>query len=307
MTVDGPLCEGRVCVISGAGRGIGRSHAEALAREGAKVVVNDIGVAKDGEAGSADPAREAADAIVDAGGEAVANTDDVSTMAGAASLVAQAIDTWGRVDVVVNNAGILRDKMIVNMTEDDWDAVLSVHLRSTFLLTNVAGNHWRERSKAGDEPDARVINTVSASGIYGQPGQANYGAAKAGIASFTVIAAMELERYGVTVNAICPTAMTRMLEGTRFAESDEAKAGLLDPRYVSPALVWLASPLSRHCTGRVIAASGRALYIAEGWARGPAAPPVDDPRAVDDVIRPLLSAARPNADMRGNIPDGDAG
>jgi NAD(P)-dependent dehydrogenase (short-subunit alcohol dehydrogenase family) len=259
-------------------------------------------VQKDGEGGSVDAAQEVVDAIVGAGGEAVANTDDVSTGDGAARLVGQAIDTWGRLDVLVNNAGILRDKMIVNMTEDDWDAVVRVHLKSTFLLTNVAGNHWRDRSKAGEEVDARVINTSSASGIYGQPGQANYGAAKAGIAGFTVIAAMELERYGVRVNAICPTAMTRMLEGTRFAEGDDAKAGLLDPKYVSPVVVWLASSLSRSCTGRVIGASGRGIYVAEGWARGPAAPKIDDPHAVDEVIRSLLAAARPNADMLGFVP-----
>jgi NAD(P)-dependent dehydrogenase (short-subunit alcohol dehydrogenase family) len=296
------MCEGRVCVISGAGRGIGRSHAEALAREGAKVVVNDIGVARDGGAEGAPAAQEAVDAIVAAGGEAVANLDDVSTMDGARRLVQQALDTWGRLDVVVNNAGILRDRTIVNMTEDDWDAVLQVHLKSTFLLTSVAANHWRDRSKDGDTVDARVVNTTSASGLYGQVGQANYGAAKAGIASFTLIAAMELERYGVTVNALCPTAMTRMLEGTRYAESDEARHGVLDPKYVSPALVWLASPLSAGITGRVIGASGRALYVAEGWAKGPATDAVDDPHAVDAVLRPLLTAARANADMRGDVP-----
>ncbi|MGD9796795.1 MAG: SDR family NAD(P)-dependent oxidoreductase [Acidimicrobiia bacterium] len=296
------LCEGRVCVISGAGRGIGRSHAEALAREGARVVVNDLGVPTDGGPASSDAAREAVEAIVAAGGEAVANLDDVATMEGATRLVGQALDTWGRLDVVVNNAGILRDRTIVAMTEDDWDAVLRVHLKSTFLLTSVAANHWRERTKAGDLPDARIVNTTSASGLYGQPGQANYGAAKAGIASFTVIAAMELARYGVTVNALCPTAMTRMMEGTRFAESDEAKQGVLDPKYVSPALVWLASPLSAGVTGRVIGASGRALYVAEGWARGPATGAVDDPHAVDAALRPLLEAARANADMLGNVP-----
>jgi NAD(P)-dependent dehydrogenase (short-subunit alcohol dehydrogenase family) len=212
------------------------------------------------------------------------------------------VDTWGRLDVVVNNAGILRDRTIVNMTEDDWDAVLRVHLKSTFLLTSVAANHWRDRSKDGEPVDARVVNTTSASGLYGQAGQANYGAAKAGIATFTVIAAMELERYGVAVNAICPTAMTRMLEGTPFADTDEARQGVLDPKYVSPALVWLASTQSAGVTGRVIGASGRALYVAEGWARGPSTEAVDDPHAIDGLLRSLLAAARPNADMRGNIP-----
>ncbi len=266
------------------------------------MVVNDVGAGKDGGPGSVDLAQEAADAITAAGGQAVANAADVSTTAGATSLVDQALSTWGRLDVVVNNAGVLRDKMLVNMTEDDWDVVVSVHLKSTFLLTGIAARHWRGLAKEGEPTDARIINTTSATGLYGQPGQSNYGAAKAAIASLTVIAALELERYGVTVNALCPTALTRMTEDTRFGQSDEAKQGVLDPKYASPPLVWLASPLSHDVTGRVIVSSGRNLAIAEGWHRGPTAEPVTDPADVDPVIRRLLAEARPNADMRGTIP-----
>jgi len=190
----------------------------------------------------------------------------------------------------------------VNMSEADWDAVLRVHLRSTFLVTQRAAQHWRERSKAGAAVDARVINTVSSVGLYGNVGQANYGAAKGGMASFTIIAAMELARYGATVNALCPTAITDMTASTGLAESDDARDGLLDPRWVSPALVWLASTLSRDVTGRVIVASGRRLAIAEGWHRGPTAPPVAEASEVDAAIRPLLAAAAPNADVQGTIP-----
>ena len=303
MTMTG-ICEGRVCVISGAGRGIGRAHAEALCREGARVVVNDVGARKDGAPESVDAAQVVVEAITAAGGEAVANAADVSTGDGAASLVDQALSTWGRLDVLVNNAGVLRDKMLVNMTEDDWDIVLAVHLKSTFLLTGIAARHWRDLAKRGAPADARIINTTSATGLYGQPGQSNYGAAKAAIASITLIASMELERYGVTVNALCPTALTRMTEDTRFGQSDEARQGALDPKYASPPVVWLASPLSHDVTGRVIVSSGRNLAIAEGWHRGPTAEPVTEPVDVDPVIRRLLAAARPNADMRGNVPAG---
>jgi NAD(P)-dependent dehydrogenase (short-subunit alcohol dehydrogenase family) len=293
------MCEGRVCIVSGGGRGIGREHALLLGGEGARVVVNDIGVRRDGVPESSDAAQAVTDEIHGLGGEAMANTDDVSTMAGASRLVDQALSAWGRLDVIVNNAGILRDRMLVNMTEDDWDAVMAVHLRSTYLLSHLGVRHWRERVKEGERNDARIVNTTSASGIYGNVGQTNYGAAKAAIAAFTVIASMEVARYGVTVNAVCPTALTRMTEDLEMARSDEAQAGALHPRWASPVVVWLASPQSADVTGRVFVASGRHLAVAEGWVRGPTTAPVSEPGKVDGAVRPLLAAARPNSDMRG--------
>jgi len=287
------LCAGRACVVTGAASGIGRAHAVALTAAGARVVVNDIDRAA---------VDETVDALRAAGGEATGHVGDVSTSAGADELVETALNAWGRLDVVVNNAGIARDRMLVNLSEDDWDAVVRVHLKSTFLVTRRAARLWREQAKAGDAVDARVVNTVSSVGLYGHVGQSNYGAAKAAIASFTITTAMELGRYGATVNALCPTALTPMTEAVGLGDTDEARAGAFDPAWVSPALVWLASPLSSDVTGRVIIASGKRLAVAEGWRRGPTAPPVADPAAVDAVIRPLLAAADPNADVQGDIP-----
>src|SRR3954451_1131287 len=206
------LCDGRVVIVTGAGRGIGRDEALEYARHGARLVVNDVGAARDGTGADATPAQEVVDEIKALGSEAVANNDDVSDFDGAKRLVQTAIDSFGRLAVMVNNAGILRDRMLVNMSIDEWDAVIKVHLRGTFATSHHAANYWRDRSKAGDPVDARLINTSSSSGIYGNVGQGNYGAAKAGIAAFTVITAMELARYGVTVNAIAPAALTRMTE-----------------------------------------------------------------------------------------------
>jgi NAD(P)-dependent dehydrogenase (short-subunit alcohol dehydrogenase family) len=288
------LCEGRVCVVTGAARGIGRAHADALVAAGGRVVVNDV----DGAA-----VDEAVAALGAAAGDdvAIGQVGDASTAAGADALLGRALATWGRLDVVVNNAGIARDRMLVNLSEEDWDAVVQVHLKSTFLLTQRAARHWRELAKAGDTADARVVNTVSSVGLYGHVGQANYGAAKAAIASFTITAAMELGRYGATVNALCPTALTPMTEAVGLGDTDDARSGALDPAWVSAPLVWLASPLSADVTGRVIVASGKRLAVAEGWRRGPTAPPVADPSDVDAVIRPLLAAAAPNADVQGDI------
>jgi NAD(P)-dependent dehydrogenase (short-subunit alcohol dehydrogenase family) len=257
------------------------------------VVVNDVDEAAVGSA---------VDALRAAGGRAAGHVGDVSTAAGADGLLGVAVDTWGRLDVVVNNAGIARDKMLVNMAEEDWDAVVGVHLKSTFLVSQGAARHWRSRSKAGDAVDARVVNTVSSVGLYGHVGQSNYGAAKAAIASLTLISAMELARYGVTVNALCPTALTPMTEAVGLGDTDDARSGAFDPAWVSPVLVWLASPLSHDVTGRVIIASGKRLAVAEGWRRGPTAAPVADPAAVDAALRPLLAAATPNADIQGDIP-----
>src|ERR1700678_4579022 len=192
------ICDGRVVIVTGAGRGIGRGHAIEFAAQGAKVVVNDLGASVDGTGADAGPAHEVVEAIVAMGGEAIANGEDVSDFDGAKRMIDAAIERFGRLDVLVNNAGILRDRMLVNMTVEEWDAVIRVHLRGTFAPMRHAVEYWRNRTKAGETNDARVINTTSPSGIYGNVGQTNYGAAKAGIASFTIIAAIELERYGVT-------------------------------------------------------------------------------------------------------------
>jgi NAD(P)-dependent dehydrogenase (short-subunit alcohol dehydrogenase family) len=217
------ICEGRVCIVTGAGRGLGREYSLALALHGAHVVVNDLGASRDGTGSDGGPAQAVVDEITAAGGVAVANTDDVSDWAGAKRMIDQAVEVFGRLDVLVNNAGILRDRMLANMTEEEWDAVIKVHLKGTFAPARHAAGYWKERAKAGETNDARLINTTSVSGIYGNPGQTNYGAAKAGIAAFTVIAARELGRYGVTVNAIAPGALTRMTQDLGFDEELQAK------------------------------------------------------------------------------------
>jgi NAD(P)-dependent dehydrogenase (short-subunit alcohol dehydrogenase family) len=292
------ICDGRVAIVTGAGGGIGRAEALTLASEGAKVVVNDIGGSVSGEGASAGPAQQVVDEIVAAGGEAVANTDDVADWEGAGRLIRTAVDTFGGLDALVCNAGILRDRMLVNMTVDEWDAVIRVHLRGTFCPVRHAAEYWRERSKAGEPNDARVICTSSTSGIYGNVGQTNYGAAKAGIAAFMIIAAQELERYGVTVNAIAPAALTRMTEnlGGAFQATDEVKT-LMDPQWVANVVTWLASPESKAYTGRLVETSGHRTAIAEGWHRGPSHEPADSPAAVGAVVVPLLEAAAPNYRM----------
>jgi NAD(P)-dependent dehydrogenase (short-subunit alcohol dehydrogenase family) len=292
------MCEGRVAIVTGAGRGIGREYALMLAEHGAKVVVNDLGAERDGTGADATPAQQVVDEITAMGGQAAVNGADVSDFGAAKEMVEQAIDTFGGLDVVVNNAGILRDRMLTNMTEDEWDLVIKVHLKGTFAPARHAAAYWRERSKAGEANDARIINTTSVSGIYGNVGQTNYGAAKQGIAAFTFIAALELQRYGATVNAIAPGALTRLTEDLGPERSEEAKAAS-SPRWVAPLCTWLASARSAGITGRVFESSGRMLAIAEGWHRGPSSTAVDDPEQVDDVIRGLLAQARPPAGMNG--------
>jgi NAD(P)-dependent dehydrogenase (short-subunit alcohol dehydrogenase family) len=284
------MCAGRVCIVTGAGRGLGREYARLLAHHSAKVVVNDLGVCRDGTGNDTTPALEVVDEIVAAGGDAVANTDDVSDWDAAAGLVQQAIDTFGRLDVLVNNAGILRDRMLFSMTEDEWDAVIKVHLKGTFAPSHHAAAYWREQSKAGQPVDARLINTTSVSGLYANVGQTNYGAAKAGIATFTQIAAQELARYGVTVNAIGPGALTRL---TGDLEMTDELRDHFDPAAVAPVIVWLASSDSADVTGQVIEASGLVLAIAEGWHRGPTSEPVRAPEDVGARVRELLPQARP--------------
>jgi NAD(P)-dependent dehydrogenase (short-subunit alcohol dehydrogenase family) len=260
--------DGRVVIITGGGRGVGREHALAFARAGASVVVNDLGGTSDGTGSSSAPAEEVAEEIRAAGGHASANPDDISDEAGAARVVAQAVEQFGRLDVLVNNAGILRDKTLLNMTFDDWDAVLRVHLRGTFAASQAAGRYWRDQSKAGQPVDARIINTSSGSGLFGNFGQANYGAAKGGIATLTIVTAMELARYGVTANAIAPVAKTRLLATAGQALEVDEGFDPLDPRHVSPFVVWLGSDRSSGVTGRVFTVVGGYVGIAEGWRIG---------------------------------------
>jgi NAD(P)-dependent dehydrogenase (short-subunit alcohol dehydrogenase family) len=294
------LCEGRVCIITGAGRGIGREHALMLAAHGAKVVVNDLGGARDGTGGaSLGPAEEVVQEIAKGGGEAIANGDDVSDFAGAKRLIDAAIARFGRLDVLINNAGILRDRMLVNMAEAEWDAVIKVHLKGTFGPAHHAAAHWRELVKGGQKVDARIINTTSVSGIYGNAGQTNYGAAKAGIAAFTIIASRELRRYGITVNAVAPGALTRMTEDLGMGQMSEADKARMHPRWIAPIVTWLASTQSSHVSGRVFEASGAVFAVAEGWHRGPTVAPVDDPTKIGPLVEELMRTARKNAGMDG--------
>jgi NAD(P)-dependent dehydrogenase (short-subunit alcohol dehydrogenase family) len=297
------FCEDRVAIVTGAGRGIGREHALMLAAHGAKVVVNDLGGTRDGTGADAGPAQDVVNEIKKSGGDAVANGDDVSDFAGAKRMVDQAVDTFGRLDVLVSNAGILRDRMLVNMEEAEWDAVIKVHLKGTFAPARHAAAYWRAQQKAGQAVDARIINTSSVSGIYGNPGQTNYGAAKAGIAAFTIIAARELGRYGVTVNCVAPGALTRLTEDLGMGAGTEEQKAAMDPKWVAPLITWLASTESRDITGRVFESSGRMLAVAEGWHRGPSVDPVEDPTQLGPIITDMVKRARKNAGMDGGEMD----
>ncbi|MEV7730707.1 SDR family oxidoreductase [Streptomyces sp. NPDC088921] len=267
------ICDGRVVVVTGAGRGLGRAHALAFAAEGARLVVNDLGVGLDGTPGPDSPASLVAEEIREAGGEAVAHGGDIATADGAASLVRAALETYGRLDTLVNNAGFLRDRMLVNLDEDAWDAVTRVHLKGHFLPLKHAAAHWRTEAKAGRTPTARIVNTSSGAGLLGSVGQGNYSAAKAGIVALTLVAAAELARYGVQVNAIAPAARTRMTEQT-FADTMAAPTDGFDmmaPENVSPLVVWLGSEASAGVTGRVFEAEGGRITVMEGWRPGPTA------------------------------------
>jgi NAD(P)-dependent dehydrogenase (short-subunit alcohol dehydrogenase family) len=292
------LCEGRVAIVTGGARGIGREHARMLAAHGAKVVVNDLGADTAGIGKDLSPASEVVEEIRAAGGEAMANADDVSDWNGAKRLIEQAIAEFGKLDVLINNAGILPDRMLVNMAEEDWDAVIRVHLKGTFAPARHAAAYWRDQSKMLGRPiHARLINTSSSSGLFGNVGQANYGAAKAGIAAFTIIAARELRRYGITVNAIMPHAQTRMTEDLRTLSPEQrAKRGV---EWVPPIVVWLASTQSSAVTGRVFEAGGGYFAVMEGWHRGPGAQPVADPTMAGPVVADLVARTRPNAGMDG--------
>lgn len=268
----GFICDGRVVVITGAGRGIGRGHALEFARQGAKVVVNDIGAELDGSGGSTGPAGEVVAEIRDHGGEAVANGADISTWDGGADLVRTAIDAFGRLDVVVNNAGVVRDRMFANATEDEWDLTMQVHLKGHFATSRHAAAYWRDQAKAGEAVDARIINTTSGAGLMGSVGQAAYSAAKGGIISLTLVQAAELGRYGITANAIAPAARTRMTEqvfaATMAAPDDPNAFDEMAADNVAPLVAWLGSPDSAGVTGRVFEVEGGKVSVADGWHHG---------------------------------------
>ena len=289
------LCEGRVAIVTGAGRGLGREYALELGRRGARVVVNDLGVSADGAGRAEGPAREVVDMIRAAGGEAVTSFEDVADWEGAGRIVQSAIGAWGRLDVLVNNAGFVRDRMLVSTSEDEWDAVLRVHLKGTFATIHHAANHWRERVKAGETVDARVVNTSSGAGLAGSIGQANYSAAKAGIAALTLVAAAELARYGVAVNAIAPSARTRMTETVFVDMMAKPDAGFdaMHPDNIAPLVVWLGSSDSEGVTGRVFELAGGMISVAQGWMPGPQADKGDrwDPAELGPVVRKLLADA----------------
>jgi len=290
------ICEGRVVIVTGAGRGIGREEALAFAREGAKVVVNDLGGDVHGEGGDRGLALQVVDEIEAMGGKAVANGDDVADWDGAERLVKTAIDTFGGLDVLVNNAGILRDRMFANMSEAEWDAVIRVHLKGHFCPTRHAVGYWRAQKKAGETVDARIINTSSASGLQGSVGQTNYGAAKAGIAALTIIQGAELRRYGVTANAIAPAARTRMTEelfAHMMSESGEGEFDAWGPECIAPLVVWLGSAASVEVTGRVFEVQGGKISVGDGWRTGPE---VDKgalwaPAEVGDAVAKILGEA----------------
>lgn len=266
-----PSLDGKVAIVTGAGRGIGREHSLALAKAGAKIVVNDLGGSTAGEGSDTTPAQSVADEIKALGGEATANYDNVADFQGAANMVKQAIGDHGRLDILVNNAGILRDRMLVSMTEEEWDAVIAVHLKGHFAPTHHAATYWREQSKAGNQINGRVINTSSPSGVFGNVGQTNYGAAKAGIAAFTVIAAQELGRYGVTVNCLAPNARTRMTEDIfgGMPAPAEGEYDPLGPENISPVVVALCSDEAQDITGQCFFIYGPTINVLKAWDVGP--------------------------------------
>ena len=299
------LLDGRVVIVTGAGGGIGRAHALAFAAEGARVVVNDIGVGLDGSpAGGGSAAQNVVDEIVAAGGQAVANGSNIADWAQAEALVGHAVEHFGGLDVLVNNAGIVRDRMFANTSEDEFDAVIAVHLKGHFATMRHAAAYWRAKSKAGEAVDARIINTTSAAGLQGSIGQANYSAAKAGIAAMTLVAAAEMGRYGVSVNAIAPAARTRMTE-TVFADMMNTQGDSFDkmaPENISPLVVWLGSVESKAVTGQVFEVEGGLIRVAEGWAHGPQ---IDhgarwNPAELGPVVTDLLAKARPAVPVYGS-------
>ena len=261
------IAEGRVVVITGAARGLGRAHALEFAAEGARVLVNDLGVERDGSGGASEPAQEVVAEIRAMGGEAEANAADVADWDQAEAMIAQAVDTWGRLDTLVCNAGFLRDRMLANMSESEWDAIMRVHLKGHFAPARYAVAHWRDRSKAGEMVQGRVVNTSSGAGLLGSIGQGNYAAAKAGVAALTIQQAAEWGRYGVMVNAIAPDARTRMTAGIMYTEDVPEGWDEKDPANASPLVVWLGSDAC-DVTGRVFEIAGGALNVCDGWQHG---------------------------------------
>ena len=267
------ICDGRVVIVTGAGRGIGREHALAFAAEGAKVVVNDLGAGIDGQDVGEHPAEQVVAEIKAAGGDAVVNGNDISSWDGARELVQQAIDTFGGLDVLVNNAGFLRDKMLVGMSEEEWDKVTTVHLKGHYAPLRHAAEYWRAESKAGRPRAARVINTSSGAGLFGSVGQGNYATAKAGIALLTIQTAAEMKGYGVTANAIAPSARTRMTTSAgeamaaQMAAPEDGSFDVMDPANISPLVVWLGSEESGDVSGRVFEVEGGKVTVCDGWQR----------------------------------------
>jgi NAD(P)-dependent dehydrogenase (short-subunit alcohol dehydrogenase family) len=290
------ILDGRIAIVTGAGRGIGRAHALELARQGARVVVNDFGVSLAGEGTGESPADEVVGLIEEMGGEAVANGADVADFEQAAAMVQQAIDVFGGLDILVNNAGFVRDRMLVNTSEEEWDAVIRVHLKGHFAPLRHAGAYWRAEAKEGRQRAARVINTSSGAGLQGSIGQTTYSAAKAGIAGMTLVAAAEMGRYGVTVNAIAPVARTRMTEGA----FDTSAMAL--PEDNSPVVAWLASEEAGDVSGRVIEIDGGQICLEQGWTHGPR---IDAGRRwetveVGDALRKLIAEGAPPEPVYGS-------
>ncbi|ORI26203.1 SDR family oxidoreductase [Rhodococcus sp. 1168] len=300
------MLEGRVVIVTGAGRGLGRAHALAFAAAGAKVVVNDFDPGKDGRPTGESPAEQVVDTIRAAGGEAVVNGDDIADWDGAERLVNTALDGFGRLDVLVNNGGFLRDRMLATMSEEEWDAVIRVHLKGHFAPMRHASTYWRAQAKAGNVVDARIINTSSGAGLLGSIGQGNYAAAKAGIAALTIQAAAEFARYGITVNAIAPAARTRMTVGAGGAMAETMAApeegfDAMAPENVSPLVVWLGSTASAHVTGRVFEVEGGKVSLADGWRHGTV---IDkgarwDPEELGPVVDELIGGAAPPTPVYG--------
>ena len=299
------ICEGRVVLVTGAGRGLGREYALELARQGAKVVVNDLGVSNQGEGGESTPAEQVVAEIAAMGGEAVANFGDVSDMTSAGDMIKQALDTFGDLHAVVNNAGIVRDRMFVSATEDEWDATMKVHLKGHFAVASNAVAYWRGKAKETGAPlDARIINTTSGAGLQGSIGQSAYSTAKGGIAALTLVQAAELGRYGITANALAPAARTRMTEAA-FGDAMAAPEDGFDendPSNCAPIVAWLASRESANMTGQVFEIKGGMIMLEDGWREGPS---VDirarwKPEEITDAVEGLLAKAVPARKVWGS-------
>ena len=297
------VCKEKVIIVTGAARGLGRAHALALAKHGARVVVNDLGVERDGTSAASGPAQEVVDEIIAAGGKAIANNADVADWNQAEAMIQQAIETWGVLDGLICNAGFLRDRMLASMSEEEWDTVVRVHLKGHFAPARHAITHWRERAKQGEDVQARIVNTSSGAGLMGSIGQGNYAAAKAAIAQLTIQQASEWGRYGVLVNAIAPDARTRMTEGI-FYSSDDVQEGTFDekaPENVSPLVVWLASP-ECDITGRTFEATGGQLNVCDGWQHGPVQSVGDRQITVEeisDLVHASIESAPPPENVYG--------